>query len=491
MRLFPRLWQRVFAYAILLVLVSHLVSFVIFRFGAASDIHVRLITELASNIVSALEGKGRESLQVMLEFFNNPPSKLWIELPDGTVAAGEPTTDFTFQARRSMQPARAPENNIAIFSNDVLDTPYLAEVPVQLKDGGVVVCILLEKRPPPPMRAIFLQGLIAVCIIGGALGIWVTWRIARPLRKLSSDVLRIGDGDLEARVSERGPEEIAQVARSVNRMAHSLLQNIKGMRELVANISHEMRSPLARMNISAAIIEEGLTALAANNCPDAQASAPDGGRLILDASGRPLASVHIEYVQREIAHMEKLVDLSLLNSKLDLQHHALDLKTVDFSILCMDMALRHEAMFADKKLLLRLDIQPEIWVSGDESLISLVISNLMDNAAKYTKEGGLVHLRLDEHNDYVRLCLENEHSGLAEGVLARLFEPFFRGEGTGESDGAGLGLTLVRKIALCHNGGATVENSENGLLFCVYFPRTGAENADFIQWVYSRHSASA
>ena len=465
MRLFPHLWQRVFAYAILLVLVSHLVTFMMFRLISSKEMDLRIISEITAGIVSALDGREMESIEALLKFFNNSPRKLWLELPGGRIAAGETDPEFTFPNRAGMQPVSAPGSPVTVYRSDAPDKPYFAQTAVRLKDGVAMACLRLEGLPSPPMFTLFLAGLTAVCIIGGALSVWVTWRIARPLRRLRSEVLQIAEGDLEARVSERAPEEIAQVAGAVNHMAQSLLRNIRNMRELVANLSHEMRSPLARMSISAAIIEEGLAALT-------RGRGRGGSRapLILDAGGVPLACTHIGYVVREIGHMEKLVGSSLLNSRLDLQQEALQRRPVDMSALCMDVALRHEALLDEKDLSLTLDIQPDIWVVGDEPLLSLVLTNLLDNAVKYTDRGGLARLVLRERSGTVRLWLENSHPGLDQAVLADLFEPFFRGVATGDAEGAGLGLTLVKKIAHCHNGSAGVEPCYIGLRFSVCLP---------------------
>ena len=320
-----------------------------------------------------------------------------------------------------------------------------------------------------PLKAVIdsemlVVDIIAVVIIGSALALWITWRIARPLRHLRSEVLQIADGNLENRVSEQGPEEIVQVARAVNSMAHTMVNNINSMRKLVADVSHEMRSPLARMNISATIVQEGL---------DVLTQGQEGGRnpnLLYDAAGTPLACVHIGYILQEIEHMEKLVGSSLLNSRLDFQERMQEAKDVDFSSLCMDIALRHESLFKEKALILNLDIQPLLWVRGDDSLLALIISNLLDNAVKYTDTGGRVLLVLDEHNGYVRLQVENSHPGLSEEVMAHVFEPFFRGDCVDDAPGVGLGLTLVKKIAVRHRGNAFVERTDIGLRVCVMLP---------------------
>ena len=480
MCLLPRLWQRVFAYAILLILVSHLVSSAMFRLMAQRDMHARFLAELATNAASAIEGREKDSLGALIKFFEQSRQKMWIEYPDGSMMIGKPDPRFSPAARERMEKVGVRERPVTVL-RDATTGAYLAEAVAHLREHEAVICLRLDEQPPPPLLMIFLQSLIAVCIVGGALSIWITWRIARPLNRLRSEVLQIAGGDLEARVGESGPEEIAQVARAVNSMAQSLLNNIRNMRQLVANLSHEMRSPLARMSISAAIVQEGLAALLASGTSRTSRAEDDAEtypRLILNASGTPLACVHIGYMLQEIEHMERLVGSSLLNSRLELQHEKLQMQPVDMSALGMDIVLRHEALIAERELSLSVDIRPDLWVMGDEALLSLVITNLLDNALKYTDRGGRLILGLDRQNGTVRLRVENTCPRMEDDVLNRLFEPFFRGEGTGNTQGAGLGLTLVRKIASCHRGSASAERTETGLRISVVLPAAEEEISD-------------
>ena len=461
MRILPHLWQRVFAYALLLVLISHLVSSMLFHFTTRREMHVRFLTEMGIQMASVMKGKDVETFETLATFLEKSQKKMWLEYVDGTIASGSPDPHFLQKGRSSLEDLTRDER-VSIF-RDPKTGSYLARVPLPLEKSNAVICFSFGE-PLPPLYLMFFQNIIAVVIIGSALALWITWRIARPLRHLRSEVLQIADGNLENRVSEQGPEEIVQVARAVNSMAHTMINNINSMRKIVADVSHEMRSPLARMNISATIVQEGL---------DVLAQGQEGGRnpnLLYDTAGTPLACVHIGYILQEIEHMEKLVGSSLLNSRLDFQERMQEAKDVDFSSLCMDIALRHESLFKEKALILNLDIQPLLWIRGDASLLALIISNLLDNAVKYTDTGGRVLLMLDEHNGDVRLQVENSHPGLSEEVMEHVFEPFFRGDCVDDAPGVGLGLTLVQKIAVRHRGSALVERTDMGLRVCVMLP---------------------
>ena len=490
MQLFPRLWQQVFMYAILLVLAAHLVSFVVFHFWLANTntMYMQLLERIAYDGAMALEGKSREAAGILPEFFKKSSRTLWIEKPDGDVVAGAVEPGLSFAERQNLALARTSQNNVQFWKTGYTEAPYLVGVPVNLLEGSATLFLFLEKMPPPPPPILFGQGLIAVCLIGGALSIWVAWRNSRPLRRLRSEVLEIANGNLNARVSVGGSVEIAQVAEAVNSMAQNLSNNITGMRELVANISHEMRSPLTRMSFSVAIIEEGLNALA-NGQKKQPANENDGGLpVIMDAEGNPLAMKHIGRLTQEIGHMENLVGSCLLSSKLDLQQENPKMDALDLSLLCRNAASKHEGLLQAKQLLFSQEIQDDLWVNGDEDLLSLVLANLLDNALKYTAEGGVVRLCLCRSEDSVLLRLENSHDAIDPADMARLFEPFFRVMNTaGTTCGAGLGLSLVKKIVACHRGSVRVEGGETGLLFTVSLPCQQWADSDFVRWFFERH----
>ena len=448
MRILPHLWQRVFAYALLLVLISHLVSSMLFHFTTRREMHVRFLTEMGIQMASVMKGKDVETFETLATFLEKSQKKMWLEYADGTIASGSPDPHFLQKGRSSLEDLTRDER-VSIF-RDPKTGSYLARVPLPLEKSNAVICFSFGE-PLPPLYLMFFQNIIAVVIIGSALALWITWRIARPLRHLRSEVLQIADGNLENRVSEQGPEEVVQVARAVNSMAHTMINNINSMRKLVADVSHEMRSPLARMNISATIVQEGL---------DVLAQGQEGGRnpnLLYDAAGTPLACVHIGYILQEIEHMEKLVGSSLLNSRLDFQERMQEAKDVDFSSLCMDIALRHESLFKEKALILNLDIQPLLWVRGDASLLALIISNLLDNAVKAVEEGGFILMKGSKLPQGYEIKVVDNGRGIPKEEIARITEAFYMVDKSRskKAGGIGLGLALCTQIVKLH--GAKME----------------------------------
>lgn len=291
----------------------------------------------------------------------------------------------------------------------------------------------------------FFQGIIVLSFIGVVLAFWMARRVSNPLRTLRGEVMEIAGGNLEKRVTVNGKDEITDVAVAVNHMADNLAKHIRSMKELVANISHEMRSPLARMQVTLAMLEE-------------------------DTAQDKAAASRVALLGEELSHMNKLIGATLLSSKLDLQNTRELTEKVAFSELCAEMCRRHTPVFTGKNVKFSHSVQENLTFTGDETLLATLVSNLLDNAAKYTEAGGQVFLRLVKFDDKALLEVENTHQPLPEPLLAHIFDPFYRGNTIATGTGVGLGLSLVEKIAALHHGTAMAFNTETGVVFSVAFP---------------------
>lgn len=279
--------------------------------------------------------------------------------------------------------------------------------------------------------------------------------MSRSLSRLCNEVMLITDDQLDRRITVEGKGEVAQVAAAINRLLESLSENVHGMRQMLVYCSHEMRSPLTRMNVALAIIEDGLV---------------HEGKLLENAAAHNKMELSIKYLrnlQKEIDHMEQLIGSSLLTSKLILQRQELQMEPFVLSELCEEIISRHEPLLHSKKIDFTKKIQSNLCVRGDAVLLSIVISNLLDNAVKYTDEGGKVHCSLCMEQGMAQLNVENSHHALSDKDLVAVFEPFYRGLGTGNDNGVGLGLALVKRIVDIHKGSVSAENSKLGLLFTI------------------------
>lgn len=435
------LWQRIFAYTLVLVIASQLAVLVLHRYSIDRDEARRYITDYTRSLTAAVDGGTAASADTILKVFNRKRNRVWVEDASGQVIAGA--------LPERGRPGEAV-GQIGAGGPVMLGTGdpnwYVAAMPLRLQEGRATLFMLFGPPRHPDMWTLFFQGFVFVSVIGLLLALWMAWRVSKPLRALRDEVMGIAGGNLESRVTVKGHDEITDVAKAVNHMADSLARNIRSMRELVANISHEMRSPLARIQVSLAMLEE-------------------------DVAKEPKTASRLTLINEELSHMNKLIGATLLTSKLDLQAPARPEGMVAFSGLCAEACRRHAPLFLKEHLEFTREIQEGVAFPGDETLLTTLVSNLLDNAAKYADPEGVVSLRLFGEDGKAVLAVENSHDPLPEELLRRIFEPFHRG-GVPTGNGVGLGLSLVRKIAQLHGGDVAAANTGGGVRFTVHIPLT-------------------
>jgi signal transduction histidine kinase len=270
-------------------------------------------------------------------------------------------------------------------------------------------------------------------------------RLTRPLRDLTRVTRELGEGKLESRVRlghhHRG--EVGILAESINDMAKRIERQMNDQRELLAGVSHEIRSPLARLRVLAELLQ---TRSAAAPAPDLYAK-----------------------IEQEVAEIDELVGKLLASSRLDFG-------ALDLQVLCArDLALRALERAGLSPDLLQ-DSSSDATVKGDATLLARALGNLLENAQHHA--GGVSALTLRADASHVYLEVADVGAGLSADVLAHGFDPFFRGNQDGQSSSRGalgLGLSLVRRIARAHGGDAKLENRSDGAgaIATLSLPRAG------------------
>ena len=262
--------------------------------------------------------------------------------------------------------------------------------------------------------------LTIVLIVVGGVGLAafpITARLTRRLEGLRSRVERWGAGALSTRVDVVGDDEVAVVARTFNAAAERVEALLKSQKALLANASHELRSPLARLRMA---IE-----------------------LWLD---RPDPKIH-EEITRNIREIDQLSEEILLASRLDHAGSTIERPAaVDLLGLAAEEAVRVDASFD----VLPIGLNP-VEIQGDAALLRRLVRNLLENAARHGSPP--VCISVERHEEAVRIVVSDRGPGIAPSERERVFEPFYRPAGHGESSGGwGLGLSLVRQIAKGHGG---------------------------------------
>lgn len=303
----------------------------------------------------------------------------------------------------------------------------------------------LHREPPwwatPPYGFFWMLGLIGLAI---ALGLYpVVRRLTQRLEGLQRGVQRWGEGDLSVRVPVQGDDEVADLSQRFNQAAERIEGLMASQKSLLANASHELRSPLARIRM---------------------------GMELMDAAQADVRQRTREEILRNMAELDQLIDEILLASRLDAKEADMGtIEPVDLVGLCAEECARVGAV---------LDVpggMHTLEVPGVAKLLRRMVRNLLENARRYGAaapgdEGIVLSLRSEKREVLLTVC--DSGPGVPAEFRERIFEPFFRLPGASERvGGVGLGLALVKSIAERHGGQVECQaRSGGGALFMVHFP---------------------
>lgn len=260
-------------------------------------------------------------------------------------------------------------------------------------------------------------------------------RMLSPVRNLAGVVDLQDDATLEA-LSEQGiPKELLPFVRSINQLIGRLKEAMFQQRRFISDAAHELRSPLAALSLQAEHLGAADSALVARE---------------------RLVTFHAA-IRRTARLVEQLLALARSQHGSTMKPAVLSLRDIasDAVIHAVDMA-------HDKRVDLGLDKIDDIAVVADAPALSVVLRNLVDNAVRYTPEGGRVDVSVTLHGKYLELEVRDSGPGIPDDELSRVLEPFYRIPGT-RTPGSGLGLSIVSETARRSGGQLILENLDGGL----------------------------
>lgn len=335
------------------------------------------------------------------------------------------------------QPARLPGGGVE-FRVQLSDGQTLSlQMPPRGPGGGGGARPPVPTPPPwyrPPYGYFWLLGLVAIAVAAGLFPI--ARRLTHRLEALQQAVQRWGDGRLTERVAADGQDEVADLARHFNAAAEKIegllrtQQALLGAQKtLLANASHELRSPLARIRMALELQQQN-----------------------------PTPAIRDE-ISRNIGELDQLIDEILLASRLESpEHNPGPSEPVDLVGLAAEEAARVDAQ-------LDLPDGHRIVVTGVPRLLRRMLRNLLENACRHghADASGSVLLALQQDTSGVTIRVGDRGPGIPDALRERIFEPFYRLPGSSERDGGvGLGLALVKSIALRHGGTVHCQDRAGG-----------------------------
>ena len=325
-----------------------------------------------------------------------------------------------------------------------------------LSDGKIL--IIVSPRPGVPFMTIMRDDLLPIILQGGGIALLLSlvlafvvarW-VADPLQQLVAVSQHIPAAETKP-VSERGPREVRELTRTFNAMTARVRSSQTSQRNFVANVSHELKTPLTSIQGFAQAILDGTA-----NTPEAQKQAAE---IIYDESGR----------------MHRMV-LDLLDlARLDAGTADLKMEPVDMRVLLNSIVEKFSLQAQKSGIDLVQDSTPEYpTLIADGDRLAQVFTNLVDNALRHTPAGGRVSLQTHSTQNEMEIHIADTGTGISADAIPHIFERFYQADPSrpgGEKHGAGLGLAIVHEIIAAHSGRITVRSQEGlGTTFTVHLP---------------------
>lgn len=479
---FNRLGMKVFISFVLILALIGLLVFSLFRSSQDHEPGYQNMAKNAMIVKLILEETGRNNVpRILTAVGRTGRITAWVTDHHGRVVASSVDDDIPDEALHLEHTHSWQINEVTLYQVHKGDTEAVAAVPMTLAGKEYTLHLSNRLRDRIAPELLFLRGLAPVLLAGVVLMFLLTWFISRPLRSLHNAVSSMATGDLSTRVKVDGNDELGDLGRAFNRMAGSLERMIRGSRELMSNVSHQLRTPLTRMGLSLELLRDELKRRGeqAPSCPAADpADAEHSGNGNGDASKEDLVTRHLGLLQGEIDRMDGLIGQILLFSRLDLKEHPLQMSPCRVDSLLAEITHSFAELLKARDLTLCENIKELPVAAMDVDAMAVALENIMDNAVKYAVPGGEVIVlakvaRSDvvggkkasgQENQILRLEICNTAPPMSCEDIDATLKPFYRG-GYKTAAGSGLGLPISKKIIEGHGGRLTVNGCPPG--FCV------------------------
>lgn len=296
---------------------------------------------------------------------------------------------------------------------------------------------------------------IAIGMLAGALlvGALLAWWLARRIRTLAAGAAALIHGDYSARVALDGNDELAQLGGDLNRLADSLEAAKRARQQWIADIAHELRTPLATLRAEIEALQDGV---------------------------RPLGMDSLGSLEQEVGQLSRLVEDLHLLSMSDLGALSYHRESIDVGESIDDALYAHRHLLRERGIETTTSLAPGVFVLADATRLAQVFGNLLQNTLRYTDAPGRLQVRLERDGALARVTWEDSAPGVQEADLERLTDRLFRLDPSRSraGGGSGLGLAIVAAIVEAHSGELHAERSAlGGLRWTIAFPAANGEVA--------------
>jgi heavy metal sensor kinase len=441
-------------------LISAAVAFAFFYYLITSAIRGRTDRDLLSEVrsfasVMALQGIESVKRQALLESQAAGEKKIFIQLlyPDGRLFSSSNMSYFHNIPVSVEAIGRMIEQKEPFFATvNSPDHRHEIRVVYALLGPGLIIHLGQAMddltRFIEAFQRIFVGTMAALFVLAVVIGWFMARRALAGVANVTRTAQRIAaDGLLAERVPiGTGADEIDRLAATFNRMLDRIQELVRGIREMTDNIAHDLKSPITRIRGQAEI---ALTSAGAADEYEAMAAS----------------------AVEECDRLLEMINTMLFISRTEAGFARPEFKEMDLAAVVRNAGALFQSLAEEKRIALTWDAPERFDFDGDVRLIQRMLANLLDNAIKYTPEGGAVNVSLRLRPDRsVSIAVQDSGVGISDKDRPYIFERFYRGDPSRSQTGAGLGLSFARAVARAHGGEIAVSSSPHGSTFSILIP---------------------
>ena len=350
---------------------------------------------------------------------------------------------------------RVLQTQLPQVASEEHSAPLLAR-PALTPAGGLYVLVAEMPARVPPGFFHPIMHVLAIILVGGLFCYGLARYLTSPVAKLRAATQELARGNLSARVGPalgKRRDELASLAADFDRMADKIESLISSQRRLLGDISHELRSPLARLNVALELAR--------------QRSGAD-------------ATTALERIQREAEILNEMIGQLLALTRLESGAEEIRKSEFDLAQLVREIADDADFEAHSRKRSVNLESAESCTVVGNEQLLRRAIENVVRNAVQFTAAGTAVKVKLDTEEGTAVIVVRDHGAGVPESALGEIFRPFYRVDDARdrEAGGVGLGLAIAERAVRLHGGSVAATNApDGGLVVTIRLARDKSETA--------------
>jgi signal transduction histidine kinase len=407
-------------------------------------------------------GINEESLETIMQAMMavNPSLEVYILNPEGDLLSSVVLHQKINKAKVSVAPIKEfleKKGQSLIYGDDPRSpgkTKIFSAAPVY-ENGtllGYVYMVLASKEydniavalQESYLLKIGVQSFVVTLMAAFLIGLFVLWLLMKSLNKIISTVKRFGSGDMTPRIAIQSSGELAQLSQTINTMAETILQNINELKEidklrsdLIANVSHDIRTPISIIHgyAETLIIKRGTLDEAKQN-------------------------EYFHTIIKSTERLKHLVDDLFELSKLQSRNVKPKTEVFFISDLLGDLTHKFQLLAQQRNIILETEQSDGLMVRADVALIERVLQNLIENAINYSVEGGKVKIKVESSGTKVMVRVSNAGQEIPSHELSKIFDRYYKIENNDSSRGTGLGLAIVKNILEIHGSNISVQSKD-------------------------------